>query len=192
MAQAKFDSTKDPSTRPTASGDHDLMCAARGCPNRWSVQREGGRGMCSAHAWVEDAHLWPVITQEQLDAAADRARYRDAMADRPRPATLAMAEKVEILQRLASIGTADPHAWAKRLQARGRAGEALSQAQRDCLRSYEAFMGARRGSTIPDDYSASMTDIGERQRVAAEMTERYQALHPDPPDMDRPPTRGRT
>jgi hypothetical protein len=51
--------------------DRALLCIAGGCPNLWSVDAGNGR-LCSAHAWA-DPHHWPQITQEQLDAQADRA-----------------------------------------------------------------------------------------------------------------------
>lgn len=50
----------------------DLMCRAQGCPNRWSIDAEGRNKLCSAHAW-SDPHLWPRITQEQMDAVSNLA-----------------------------------------------------------------------------------------------------------------------
>lgn len=63
-----FDDQSDPresqpSQQHTAS---EFMCRVDGCPNRWSVHREGWRQMCSAHAW-SDPHLWPQITAEQRE-----------------------------------------------------------------------------------------------------------------------------
>ena len=51
-----------------------LMCAATGCPNRWSIDQGNGR-LCSWHDRAP-ASQWPAVTQEQLDAEGDRARSR--------------------------------------------------------------------------------------------------------------------
>lgn len=43
----------------------DQMCAASGCPNRWTCDGGGAHSKCcSAHAWV-DVNRWPEITQQQ-------------------------------------------------------------------------------------------------------------------------------
>jgi hypothetical protein len=52
--------------------EQSLMCAAKGCPNHWSTDFGNGK-LCSWHD-RSPPHYWPQITQEQLDASADRAR----------------------------------------------------------------------------------------------------------------------
>jgi len=111
----------------------DLMCAAHGCPNRWSVLKEGDKGLCSAHAWVDDRKLWPQITQEQLDFAVELA-----MRVPPEDKKYSREEKQEILDKLkvllATFGQRDPRAWARDLKAREEAGKRLSHFQRQCWR----------------------------------------------------------
>lgn len=74
----------DDATVPTG-----LMCAASGCPNRWSVDG-GGMRCCSAHAWAETRE-WPRITAQQQDAETDRA-YRGSLADAAPPAPAPKAD----------------------------------------------------------------------------------------------------
>jgi hypothetical protein len=76
--------------------EQSLMCAANGCPNRYSVDFGKGR-LCSWHDKSEP-HLWPQITQEQLDYVADMARK---MAE-PKPASkkLNHNDKVALLNRM--------------------------------------------------------------------------------------------
>lgn len=126
-----------------------LMCEANGCPNRWSVSREGSRGLCSAHAWA-DKHAWPRITQEQLDAETDRAR---ANAEPKQQAPhVSLAQKRAILERLRRIDFAKHgqggKAWAHALKARDDAGERLTIAQRD---AYRAALASERHTGTEDD-----------------------------------------
>lgn len=79
MARKAFDEARDQRIANDSATDKSLMCCAMRCPNRWSVDAGNGR-CCSAHAW-SDRHLWPQITQEQLDAETERAVYAAA----PRP-----------------------------------------------------------------------------------------------------------
>jgi hypothetical protein len=116
----------------------DLMCTARGCPNRWSVDAGKGR-LCSAHHSVDDyPHLWPQITQQELDLEIDRAQR-----PRPLPAMpLTRADKTAILLRLqATINTLrtpsqprDHKRWARDLMRSEEDGERLTHAQRTMWR----------------------------------------------------------
>jgi len=71
---------KDPreATGPK-SIDPDLMCRVEGCPNRWSVHRDGWQPLCSAHAWAHPK-AWPRITQEQVEWVEQHQRYGETMA----------------------------------------------------------------------------------------------------------------
>ena len=113
-----------------AANDHDdqrdLMCAAQGCPHRWSVDAGSGR-LCSAHAW-SDPHQWPRITQEQIDRMADRAMRAQQPGPPARPVTT--TEKRRILQGLltasAAVSQAGRKDWAHRIVERAEAGECVS------------------------------------------------------------------
>jgi hypothetical protein len=103
----------------------ELMCAAQGCPNRWSVDAGNGR-LCSAHAWT-DPRVWPQVTQEQLDALADRARR--AQYKQPPPKPVSQAEKLAALRELRDAVDAQPRGkadWARRIVQRSEAGERVS------------------------------------------------------------------
>lgn len=106
--------------------NRDLMCAANGCPHRWSVDAGAGR-LCSFHAWAP-AHRWPQITQERLDAMAERAH----VAAQPKPPVPAFSreEKTQILRKLAEFvrepKTGGRRKWAHRIVERAEAGEHIS------------------------------------------------------------------
>lgn len=143
-----------------STADRELMCHAEGCPNRWSVQREGDRGLCSAHAWAKPA-LWPIITHEQQAALLQRRPAPAEGETRRDPKRLA-----EVLSQLRQ--PSDPRAWIERLQARERAGERLNQAQRETLRA------ALQGRSISVDESPD--DIARRddeKRSQAERVREY-------------------
>jgi hypothetical protein len=40
---------------PEPDDASSTMCSAHGCPNRWAVQMEGSRPMCSKHQWQESS-----------------------------------------------------------------------------------------------------------------------------------------
>lgn len=117
-----------------AAVDRTLLCCANGCPNVWSVDAGNGH-CCTAHAYAS-RHYWPQITQEQLDAEADRALVAAAPKHVEPAAVLSEREKRQLLMRLASVlqKPKDPRAWIGRLEARARAGQQLSTVQRDALR----------------------------------------------------------
>jgi hypothetical protein len=105
----------------------DLMCSARGCPHRWSVDCGSGR-LCSWHGWAAP-HLWPQITQERLDALADRAHK----AQYKQPAVVRNLSKVEKMQALQGLQdmAAQPKKgtkrdWAHRIVDRHETGEVIS------------------------------------------------------------------
>lgn len=79
MSRTTFDEHADPRLPAAPVGRPEFMCAADGCPNRWSVHREGWQRFCSAHAWAHPK-AWPRITQEQLDWIEQHRRYGEAMA----------------------------------------------------------------------------------------------------------------
>jgi hypothetical protein len=132
-----FNARKGAASKPEE--DRALMCSAHNCPNRWSVQREGERGLCSAHAWVKDKRAWPRITDELLTAQTERARYAEP-APEEQPQVMTRADKLDLLARLSGVlqrAVRHPHRWAHNLRRRYDAGERLNQAQRECLREFE-------------------------------------------------------
>lgn len=98
--------------------DSHLMCPAVGCPNRWSVSGERGRG-CTWHYWA-DPHDWPRITERLVRAETDRALY--AACQRPEsapPPTYAERKAAnEALAAFVQGRAVDPKAWARELQRR--------------------------------------------------------------------------
>lgn len=114
--------------------DAALMCRAMGCPNRWSVTAENG-ACCSWHAWA-DPRYWPQITQEQLDAAADRALRKAAQMNQPE----SVPDVRRLRAELAKLGNAmrgstqNPRRWAWTLKTREERGESLTDHQRKAWR----------------------------------------------------------
>jgi len=156
MKRSAFDNTRDQiaaDREDFAKGyTPELMCAAQGCPNRWSVDAGQGR-CCSAHAWASRGQ-WPEITQQQQWDETERARQRGE--SKPAPAMpLTRAEKVEILAQLRGLFTQprDPKAWAHALQRREAAGERLSDVQRSAWRAavspHAVLDWAKDGENVP-------------------------------------------
>lgn len=112
-----------------------LLCAAHGCPNRWSVDAGHGR-LCSAHAWAEP-ESWPDITYAQQWDETERARMRGEPAP---PVSRRVADPARMRRALAGLrqqldAPRDPKAWAWRLKAREEGGEQLTPAQREAWRA---------------------------------------------------------
>ena len=106
--------------------DSSLMCAARGCPNRWSVDAGNGR-LCSRHAWKEPKD-WPSITESINSApvptmsAAERRQISDE-------------EKMAILRKVEQMFThTNQKRWAYALKERESRGERLSSFQKSAWR----------------------------------------------------------
>jgi hypothetical protein len=138
MKRTAFDQSRDERVANDVAVSQTLLCAANGCPNRWSVDAGQGR-CCSAHAWAGKS-LWPQITQEQVDAETDRARA-NAVAQSQPVKRLSPAEKRAILSRIAGMSDAmrlrrdeSPRAWAYALRERENRGEELNDMQRDAWR----------------------------------------------------------
>lgn len=112
----------------------DLMCAAHGCPMKWSVQTEGINNLCSAHAWALKGN-WPSVTDRLTDEIVAK---QSAIKTTPRPVSDQEKQKIIASQRQLMAGAkttqADPKAWAKRLQRKEDEGLTLSMAQRQCVR----------------------------------------------------------
>lgn len=114
--------------------DSSLMCAAHGCPNRWSIDVGHGR-VCSAHA-AADPSRWPEVTQTQQWDETERARLRgepQPPAPAPRRTTDPARLRV-LLRRYADHVRAReqaPKRWAWKLKAREEADpHSLNDAQR--------------------------------------------------------------
>jgi hypothetical protein len=112
------------------------MCAAKGCPNRWSLSIGGEKGTCSAHAWALPRE-WPEITRQLLDGETDRA-LRNAVAEsQPAPRPLGRIERQQLMHRLRTMGSGQVgrrqgKAWAEELQQRHARGEKQTPAQVEC------------------------------------------------------------
>ena len=104
----------------------ELMCAARGCPNRWSVDAGNGR-LCSRHAW-KPAVEWPGITEDIKSAPVptmSAAEYRQVTDQ----------EKLDILRKVEQMFShANPKRWAYALKERESRGERLSLFQKSAWR----------------------------------------------------------
>jgi hypothetical protein len=110
----------------------DLMCAARGCPNRWSVDAGKGR-LCSAHAW-KPAKDWPSITENMKAAPVPTisVEERRRVSDEEK---LAILRKVEQM-----FSFNDPKRWAHALKEREARGERLTPFQKS---SWREALGVR-------------------------------------------------
>lgn len=123
MKRSKFDETRDQRVADEAGTPQHLLCAAHGCPNRWS---NSIGHVCRWHADA-DKERWPEVTQQQQWDETERARMRAEPAPYVEP--LRHAEKRAILAKFAAVldrTGQDPKAWAKRLRHRERRGERLS------------------------------------------------------------------
>lgn len=104
-----------------------LMCQARECPNRWSVDK--GDRLCTAHAW-EPPTRWPIVTDIQLNALTRRKEKPPA-----EPATkLSNAEKMAILSKLRVQTNTNSRQWAYNLKALEADGQQLSAVQKKMWR----------------------------------------------------------
>jgi hypothetical protein len=126
--------TRDQRLADEVNVDHALMCPAAGCPNRWSVSGDRGRG-CSAHYWAAPRE-WPRITQALLEAETDRARYAAAAKPPPaEPPTFEMRKAaVAVLHAFVDERQCDPLAWARELRRRHTVGERLPAHKVDAYR----------------------------------------------------------
>jgi hypothetical protein len=111
--------------------DHEtekaLMCQARECPNRWSVDK--GEKLCTAHAW-EPPNRWPIITNMQLNAYA---RHTEKQQQEPAP-KLSNDEKIAILSKLRVLTNTNPRQWAYNLKALEADGYKLNAIQKKMWR----------------------------------------------------------
>ena len=135
--------------------DREQMCHANGCPNRWAVDFGDGR-LCSAHSRAA-RHLWPQITQEQIDAETERAWQRSQRVE-PVPALpMSRAEKRAALSRLAAVGAQlgriKPRDWAYALRDREQSGERLTDLQR---KAWRGVIGAHQDLDRHDGASAEL------------------------------------
>ena len=105
-----------------------LMCQARECPNRWSVDK--GDKLCTAHAW-EPPTRWPYITDIQLNALT---RRKDKPPEEPAP-KLSNAEKMQILGKLRVLTNTHPKQWAYNLKAMEADGQQLTSLQKKLWRA---------------------------------------------------------
>lgn len=131
---------RDQRNADAAHDDRALMCVAGGCPNLWSVDAGDGR-LCSAHAASENRH-WPQITQEQLDALADRAlRNASPPAPPPRPDVARLRSELGRLAQSMRERAQSPREWAHKLRDRNQCGERLTSAH---VEAYQGTLDGRR------------------------------------------------
>lgn len=136
MSATAYQQRRDQRVADDYSVDQALMCAAAGCPNRWSVSLGNGRGTCSAHTWAP-ADQWPGITQREVDRETERA-YQAAEDHPPvRSAPGKCPERLRGRLRAAVQSLAEQRPgrdWAERLRAREEAGGDLTEFQRHAWR----------------------------------------------------------
>lgn len=136
MKQSAYEKARDQGVADEVETvDRVLMCPAAGCPNRWSVSGERGRG-CSAHYWANPRD-WPRITQELVEAETRRALQ--AAAARPTPLLETLPHEmrktaVAALHAFVDERQRDHRAWARDLERRHRAGERLPELKVDAYR----------------------------------------------------------
>jgi hypothetical protein len=130
-----YSKARDQRIADEASAEADkwrnLMCAVHGCPNRWSVDFCNGM-LCSWHDRAQ-LHRWPQVTEEQLDAQADRA-MRSMLPQRP----ASPVDKRAVLAQLADLAhgmrqSKPSRQWAYDLQDRQRNSFRLTPTQRDMM-----------------------------------------------------------
>jgi hypothetical protein len=116
----------------------ELMCTARGCPNRWSVDTPDRHKLCQHHAWAPE-HDWPSVTDSQWAFKAAEESQIPApvarMSDQQKRGTVS---ELRSMLNARQFEQSDPKAWAKRLQERHQIGERLNPNQ---VRSYQAALG---------------------------------------------------
>ena len=107
-------------------------CAAIGCPNVWTVNREGRR-CCSAHAYA-DWREWPLITRMVQQGLLDSAC---GTGPNPSPPLAPRVIPDGVRERLRNFKPqiAPPREWAHRLREQERHGKKLTQAQRAAWRA---------------------------------------------------------
>lgn len=121
----------------------ELMCAANGCPNRWSIDAGRGR-LCSAHYAAEDMpHAWPQITQQERDMEVMRAQRGPNPPVKP----VTFEQKRAILGKLQALvnrhrDDSGNRIWAEDLRHREKthagvleSGQKMTKAQRDMWRA---------------------------------------------------------
>ena len=154
-----------------APDDASLMCAAQGCPNRWSVRMDGP-GLCRAHAFAEPRE-WPRITQAEQDAMTDRARMRSFKAAEPAPSQVTPQQGPLILASAMQELHADTRSPAQRVRDRlleiERERGQLNPAQRQQLDAINRMLGAR-----PDREEALR--LADEQRHISERIQRQMDL----------------
>ena len=137
-----YRAARDQRIADDVGSDRELMCCASGCPSRWSVDGPNGRA-CSAHAWVNDRHEWPAITDRQIWSETERARQAMSSEERIYP-RMSHGQKTALLRKLAAVfAPKPPKAWAEKLRDKEQQGEPLSrlqqQAWREALRESKRF-----------------------------------------------------
>lgn len=142
MKRSKFDESNDQRVADGVGVPPALMCAANGCPNRWTTS------IGHVCRWHADApkERWPEVTQQQQWNETERAQARNEPAHEPYVAPLSFAAKKAVLLRLREVFSIGGNSrdWAHRLRDREERGERLTAPQR------EAWRTVLRSATKPD------------------------------------------
>jgi len=129
MKRTAFDERRDHWAVADEQRDLSLMCAAHGCPNRWSVDAGAGL-LCGAHAWADPAQ-WARITERLQWQETERARG----VPQTHPEPMTREQKLAVLDDLSRAVRSmrqvrlNPRSWADRLRERHQGGESLTSAQ---------------------------------------------------------------
>jgi hypothetical protein len=91
MRRTVFDEKRDMAAAEDVNDRRELMCAAHGCPNPWSLLSSR---LCRWHS-AAAPHMWPIVTREAQDAMVAR-QNRQPVEVKP----LSREDKTAILQKL--------------------------------------------------------------------------------------------
>lgn len=128
MKRSAFDENRDQRIAADSQSERHLMCAAHGCPLRWSVNF--GEPVCSVHNRYE-RHDWPRVTEWLQEREADEAFKRQNVQPAPPLRHFTVEQKRAVGQKLRhALRQSGGRQWAERLKQREEAGENLTDAQR--------------------------------------------------------------
>lgn len=147
MKRSAFDEHRDQRIAAESQSDRHLMCAAHGCPLRWSVNF--GEPLCSVHNGYE-RHDWPRVTEWLHEREADAAFKRQSQQPERAARQFTAADKRAVGQKLRqALRSSGGRQWAERLRDREQGGEHLTDAQRAMWRQ-ALGRGLRNFDEVPE------------------------------------------